>query len=61
MLTSADHSSLTYPCHWKGKYYTEPYGKPDQESSQAKDRTVATNFWKLCGDLTQELIGERLE
>ncbi len=45
----------------KGKYFTEPYGKPDTESSQAKDQTVASNFWKLCADLTQELVGERLE
>ena len=45
----------------KGKYYTEPYGKPDQESKQAKDETLAKNFWKLCGDLSQELLGERVE
>ncbi|KAI0771509.1 NAD-P-binding protein [Trametes elegans] len=50
--------------NWKefqGKYYTEPYGKPDQETNQAKDQVVANNFWKLCADLTEEFLGERLE
>ncbi|KAI0757274.1 NAD(P)-binding protein [Daedaleopsis nitida] len=50
--------------NWKeyqGKYYTEPYGNSDQESNQAKDQTVADNFWKLCGDLSEELLGERVE
>ncbi|KAI0643726.1 NAD-P-binding protein [Trametes meyenii] len=47
--------------NYQGKYFTEPYGKPDQETDQAKDDVVATNFWKLCADLTQELLGERLE
>ncbi|KAI0637734.1 NAD-P-binding protein [Trametes polyzona] len=50
--------------NWKefqGKYYTEPYGKPDTESNQAKDQNVANNFWKLCADLTEEILGERLE
>ncbi len=44
----------------QGKYYTEPYGKADQETNQAKDQAVADNFWKLCSDLTEELLGERL-
>ncbi|KAI9063399.1 NAD-P-binding protein [Trametes sanguinea] len=50
--------------NWKdyqGKYYTEPYGKPDQETNQAKDQVIANNFWKLCSNLTEEILGEKLE
>ncbi|KAI0366363.1 NAD-P-binding protein [Pilatotrama ljubarskyi] len=46
---------------YQGKYYTEPYGKPDQETNQAKDPVVAKNYWKLCADLTEEILGERVE
>ncbi|CDO74111.1 hypothetical protein BN946_scf185043.g161 [Trametes cinnabarina] len=46
---------------FQGNYYSEPYGKPGQETSQAKDQTIGNNFWKLCADLTEELLGERLE
>ena len=44
----------------QGNYYSEPRGKPDQESKLAKDRKIEDNFWELCADLTEELLGERL-
>ncbi|KAI0721936.1 NAD(P)-binding protein [Cerioporus squamosus] len=56
---STDINQLNWK-EYQGKYYTEPYGTPDQESKQAKDQTVADNFWKLCSDLTEKLLGERL-
>jgi len=57
--TSAD----IFEGNWKdfqGNYYTEPYGKPGQESSQAQDEQVANNFWDLCAHLTREILGEEL-
>ncbi|EJF63036.1 NAD(P)-binding protein [Dichomitus squalens LYAD-421 SS1] len=50
--------------NWKeyqGKYYSEPYGKSDTESNAAKDEAIRNNFWRLCSDLTQEILGERIE
>ncbi|KAI0829376.1 NAD-P-binding protein [Trametes gibbosa] len=58
--TSTDINANNWK-EYQGKYYTEPYGKPDSETDQAKDQVVASNYWKLCADLTQELLGERLE
>ncbi|KAH9853847.1 NAD-P-binding protein [Lenzites betulinus] len=58
--TSTDINQSNWKDH-QGKYYSEPYGKPDTETDQAKDRVVASNYWKLCADLTEELLGERLE
>ncbi|KAH9894194.1 NAD-P-binding protein [Cubamyces lactineus] len=58
--TSTDINESNWK-EYQGKYYTEPYGKTDQETDYAKDQTVANNFWKLCSDLTQEILGERLE
>ena len=49
---------LTSP---KGNYYTEPYGKPGQESKTAQDEAIANNFWELCAKLTQEITGEDLK
>ncbi|KAI0356702.1 NAD(P)-binding protein [Trametes cingulata] len=46
---------------FQGNYYSEPYGKPGQETNQAKDNALADNFWTLCAGLTEELLGERLE
>ncbi|KAI0334840.1 NAD(P)-binding protein [Cubamyces sp. BRFM 1775] len=46
---------------FQGNYYAEPYGTPGKETSQAKDQALGNNFWKLCADLTEELLGERLE
>ncbi|RPD61994.1 NAD(P)-binding protein [Lentinus tigrinus ALCF2SS1-6] len=57
---STDINQLNWK-EYQGKYYTEPYGTPDQETKQAKDDTLANNFWKLCSDLSQELLGERVE
>ncbi|OSD01843.1 NAD-P-binding protein [Trametes coccinea BRFM310] len=58
--TSTDINEQNWK-EYQGKYYTEPYGKPDQETEHAKDQGVANNFWKLCSDLTEEILGERLE
>ncbi|RPD74490.1 NAD(P)-binding protein [Lentinus tigrinus ALCF2SS1-7] len=47
---------------FQGSFFMEPYGKPNQsESKIASDQTVGENFWKLCVQLTEELLGERLE
>ncbi|KAH9921486.1 NAD(P)-binding protein [Epithele typhae] len=46
---------------YQGKYFTEPYGKPDTESKQAQDRELANNFWDLCSKLSSEILGERVE
>ncbi|KAI0347040.1 NAD-P-binding protein [Trametopsis cervina] len=49
--------------NWKdyqGKYFTEPYGTPDQETDQAKSQELATNFWNLSTRLTREILGEEL-
>ncbi|KAI0778306.1 hypothetical protein BD413DRAFT_508301 [Trametes elegans] len=46
---------------FQGNYYSEPYGKPGQETKQAKDGALGDNFWKLCAGLTEELLGERLD
>ncbi|KAI0794343.1 hypothetical protein C8Q74DRAFT_1315119 [Fomes fomentarius] len=43
---------------FQGNCYDERYGKP---GSQAKDQALADKFWTLCADLTEELLGERLD
>ncbi|KZT13175.1 NAD(P)-binding protein [Laetiporus sulphureus 93-53] len=58
--TSADISEENWK-NFQGKYYSEPYGKPDQESKLAKDDSISANFWNLCVKLTKELLGEDLQ
>ncbi|KAH9950065.1 hypothetical protein B0H21DRAFT_687260 [Amylocystis lapponica] len=56
-------STEIFEGNWKdfqGKYFSEPYGKPDQESKLAKDKDIEDNFWELCATLTEELLGKRL-
>ncbi|KAK7684551.1 hypothetical protein QCA50_012498 [Cerrena zonata] len=43
---------------FQGKYYSEPYGKPDTETDQAKDGKLGDNFWSLCQTLSRELLGD---
>lgn len=44
----------------QGKYFTEPYGTPDQETDQAKSQELANNYWTLSAKLTKEILGEEL-
>lgn len=44
----------------QGNYYSEPYGKPHTETDQAKDAELGANFWDLCSQFTQEILGEKL-
>ncbi|KAI0771510.1 NAD-P-binding protein [Trametes elegans] len=49
--------------NWKdfqGKYFAEAYGKPDTESTLAKDDEIAANFWELCAACAKEKLGEEL-
>ena len=59
--TSRFRCTVSTDISLQGKYYSEPYGKPDTESSVARDEAVRNNFWSLCSDLTQEILGERVE
>ncbi|GJE84728.1 NAD(P)-dependent dehydrogenase [Phanerochaete sordida] len=50
--------------NWKdfqGNYYSEAYGKPHTETDLGKSDELGNNFWNLCSQLTQEIIGEKLE
>ncbi|KAI0751285.1 NAD(P)-binding protein [Daedaleopsis nitida] len=58
--TSTDINASNWK-EYQGKYFSEPYGKPDKETDQAKDQRLASNFWTLCTNLTQELLSERVE
>jgi hypothetical protein len=41
----------------QGNYYTEPYGKPHTESSQAQDERLGDAFWTLSTAQAKELLG----
>jgi hypothetical protein len=42
----------------QGNYYTEPYGKPHTESSQAQDERLGDAFWTLSTAQAKELLGQ---
>ncbi|KAI0070597.1 NAD-P-binding protein [Panus rudis PR-1116 ss-1] len=46
---------------YQGNYYTEAYGKPEQESNQGKDLKLGDNFWNLCAKLSKKILGEDLQ
>ncbi|KAI0069897.1 NAD(P)-binding protein [Panus rudis PR-1116 ss-1] len=46
---------------FQGKYFSEPYGKSDTETNQAKDEALGDRFWELCFSLAKEILGERVE
>ncbi|TFK48301.1 NAD-P-binding protein [Heliocybe sulcata] len=45
---------------YQANYYSEPRGKPHTESDNAKDESIADNYWELCASLTKEILGEEL-
>jgi len=56
-------STDIYEGNWKdfqGNYYSEPYGNSGVETDQAKDDDLANNFWRLCVQLSREILGEEL-
>jgi len=42
------------PYGYQGQYFTEPYGKPETETDQAKDEALGNAFWELCEKLSQQ-------
>ncbi|KAI0069896.1 NAD-P-binding protein [Panus rudis PR-1116 ss-1] len=46
---------------YQGRYFSEPYGKPDTETDQAKDEAIGDSFWELCSKLSREILGDDVE
>ena len=43
---------------FQGNYYSEPYGKRDTETAQARSPELAENYWNLSVKLISDTIGE---
>lgn len=55
--TCTDINATTYT-NYQGNYYSEAYGKNDQESNQARDEALGDAFWELSKERAQSILGE---
>jgi hypothetical protein len=55
--TCTDINATTYT-NYQGNYYSEAYGKNDQESNQARDEALGDAFWELSKERAQAILGE---
>jgi len=53
-IWAATSTDITKAEGYQGEYFTEPFGKPGSETSQAQDEILGDNFWKLCEKLSKE-------